>query len=440
MVSEERRREPEESDYSDEPPLQSARGHVEARPEIAKLGIPKFNIPMPAAQNNGVGGGNKLPVPGLAGIANLASHRNGPPMESNRGGNPNTNNNNNNKPKIQGFNLGNLGNLGTFGQPIARLEINQNPEISDPARGSLSQERSNEDPPMSSGRTSESHDSRLRTERRGPPPQRGGVIPPLMNIEPRRRSTDSEGPHSQQNSEGELVWEGTESEIRVAKIDYYSKICSIVLEDFLYVAGQRIAYNETHLKEIGITHIINMAGDACENMFPDKFNYLTYYAKDSKYEYIESIFYETAAFIENVKQQNGRVLVHCVQGVSRSVAVCMAYLILKHQFTFGQAYQLLRDVRGIASPNSAFWAQLYNFQMRITGANDKIPTPKVFAIGSFQIETPQTLVARLLYENSSLYNVKTPKFLDPRGVFILQSPDALYLWIGNEIHPANKDR
>ena len=85
----------------------------------------------------------------------------------------------------------------------------------------------------------------------------------------------------------------------------------------MYVAGQQIAYNETKLKEIGITHIINMAGDACENMFPEKFKYLTYYAKDSKYEYIESLFYETAAFIEEVKQHNGRVLVHCVQGVSR---------------------------------------------------------------------------------------------------------------------------
>ena len=118
----------------------------------------------------------------------------------------------------------------------------------------------------------------------------------------------------------------------------------------------------------------------------------------------------------------------------------MAYLILKRGFTFGQAYQHLRDVRGIASPNSAFWAQLYNFQLRISGASDKIPTPRVFSIGSFQKETPQALVARLLYENSSLYNPKAPKYLDPRGVFILQSQDALYLWIGNDIHPANKDR
>jgi hypothetical protein len=99
----------------------------------------------------------------------------------------------------------------------------------------LSQERSNEDPPMSSGRTSESHDSRLRTERRGlQPPQRGGVVPPLMNIEPRKQSVDSETPNSNsqglQNSEGELVWEGTESEIRVAKIEHYGKICSTVLE------------------------------------------------------------------------------------------------------------------------------------------------------------------------------------------------------------------
>lgn len=187
MVSEERRG--GESDYSDEPPLPSARGHVEARPEIAKLSMPKFNIPAP---QNGQNGNGKLPMgmPGLSGLANLASHRNEPPpLESNRGEKP--------KPKIQGFNLGNLDHLGTFAKPIAKLEINQNPQISDPARSSLSQERSNEDPPMSSGRTSESHDSRLRTERRGlQPPQRGGMALPLMNIEPRRLSVDDETPHS----------------------------------------------------------------------------------------------------------------------------------------------------------------------------------------------------------------------------------------------------
>lgn len=44
--------------------------------------------------------------------------------------------------------------------------------------------------------------------------------------------------------------------------------------------------------EKGITHIINAAGDVCANKYPDTFNYLTYYLKDSKAENIECVFYE----------------------------------------------------------------------------------------------------------------------------------------------------
>ena len=85
----------------------------------------------------------------------------------------------------------------------------------------------------------------------------------------------------------------------------------------MFVAGETIAYNEKKLTEYGITHILNAAGDACENKFPDKIKYLTYYLKDSRSENIECVFYDAASFIESARQQGGRVLVHCVQGVSR---------------------------------------------------------------------------------------------------------------------------
>lgn len=86
----------------------------------------------------------------------------------------------------------------------------------------------------------------------------------------------------------------------------------------MYVAGETIAYNEKKLSAIGITHIVNAAGDVCECRFRDKIKYLVYYIKDSRNENIECMFYNTAAFIEEARrQQNGKILIHCVQGVSR---------------------------------------------------------------------------------------------------------------------------
>ena len=96
------------------------------------------------------------------------------------------------------------------------------------------------------------------------------------------------------------------------KIQYFAEICSEVLKDFLYVGGESIASNREILKEIGVTHVINCAGDVCRNKFTTDFTYLTFYLKDSKTENIECIFYEVIQFIDQVAASSGRVLVHCV--------------------------------------------------------------------------------------------------------------------------------
>lgn len=66
------------------------------------------------------------------------------------------------------------------------------------------------------------------------------------------------------------------------------------------------------MKQIGVTHVVNCAGDVCKNKYPDDFFYQTYYLKDSKTENIECLFYEVIAIIENAKKNNGKVLIHCV--------------------------------------------------------------------------------------------------------------------------------
>lgn len=101
------------------------------------------------------------------------------------------------------------------------------------------------------------------------------------------------------------------------KIQYFSGKCSEIIKGFLYLGGQTIANNQRILKEEGITHILNCAGDYCENKFPDKFIYKTYFLKDCKTENIEAVFYDSIKFLSEVKEKGGRVFVHCVKGVSR---------------------------------------------------------------------------------------------------------------------------
>jgi protein-tyrosine phosphatase len=50
--------------------------------------------------------------------------------------------------------------------------------------------------------------------------------------------------------------------------------------------------------------------------------------------------------------------VHCAQGVSRSAAVCTAWLVSRQQKTLHQALDMVRYVRPQASPNLGFLASL----------------------------------------------------------------------------------
>lgn len=65
---------------------------------------------------------------------------------------------------------------------------------------------------------------------------------------------------------------------------------------------------------------------------------------------------------EEVRQKNGKVLVHCSAGVSRSPAVCLAYLINTLNYCLEDAYDFLRSKRACIAPNLNFMRQLQEFE------------------------------------------------------------------------------
>ncbi len=70
-----------------------------------------------------------------------------------------------------------------------------------------------------------------------------------------------------------------------------------------------------------------MAGDYCPNKFQDDLIYKTFFIKDSQSENIECIFYECFDFIDEALKSGGKILIHCVAGISRSVTITAAYLM-----------------------------------------------------------------------------------------------------------------
>lgn len=84
---------------------------------------------------------------------------------------------------------------------------------------------------------------------------------------------------------------------------------------------------------------------------------------------IRSIFEDFANKLEEFKKNNKRVLVHCIQGISRSVSMVIAYLIAKENMSLRDAYALVKAQRKLARPNKGFLKQLIDFEIAKRGEN-----------------------------------------------------------------------
>ena len=136
---------------------------------------------------------------------------------------------------------------------------------------------------------------------------------------------------------------------------------SEVITRFLYIGNQQDSEDLELLEKKGITHIIN-ASSHIRNSFPHKFKYLRIPILDGSGQNISNFFEETYAFIESARKTNGRVLVHCYAGISRSSTIVIAYIMRKHLSTFLSTFMLVKNKRPIVNPNSDFRKHLYNYE------------------------------------------------------------------------------
>jgi len=62
---------------------------------------------------------------------------------------------------------------------------------------------------------------------------------------------------------------------------------------------------------------------------------------------------------------NGKTLVHCSAGRSRSATIIIAYLVAKKNLSVRDAYRLLKSKRKIIGPNTGFIQRLLEFEDRL---------------------------------------------------------------------------
>jgi len=62
--------------------------------------------------------------------------------------------------------------------------------------------------------------------------------------------------------------------------------------------------------------------------------------------------------MESTEKEAGKVLVHCLQGMSRSGSIIIAYMMRKFTLTYGEALEMARKSRPFIAPNEGFAEQL----------------------------------------------------------------------------------
>jgi protein-tyrosine phosphatase len=161
-------------------------------------------------------------------------------------------------------------------------------------------------------------------------------------------------------------------------VQYYTnnEFSASAITDKLYIGNLASSTNLSALKDIGITHIVSVYNGGIE-MFPKDFIYKIININDDPWVNIEDYFDESNDFInESLKNPNAKVMIHCQKGVSRSVTLLIAYLLLQTNKINCINYDeiddtietMLKEVkiqRPIADPNKGFKEELKKYIIRL---------------------------------------------------------------------------
>eukprot|EP00753_Platysulcus_tardus_P000879 PLAT10766.1.p1 GENE.PLAT10766.1~~PLAT10766.1.p1 ORF type:complete len:287 (+),score=87.65 PLAT10766.1:572-1432(+) len=137
---------------------------------------------------------------------------------------------------------------------------------------------------------------------------------------------------------------------------------------WLFLGGER---NANNLKELtvrtGCAYVLNAAAESI-NYFPERFTYLNASLWDDEGQSLAEQLPESLDFLRMVRDGGkGNVLVHCVQGISRSATIVIAFLMQDMKWPLRRAWAHVKSIRSIIRPNRGFMRQLQELDSSLFG-------------------------------------------------------------------------
>ncbi|XP_057681405.1 dual specificity protein phosphatase 13-like [Corythoichthys intestinalis] len=143
----------------------------------------------------------------------------------------------------------------------------------------------------------------------------------------------------------------------------------------IYIGNVTVAQTKSALMELGITHVLNAAhakpgSIGNQSFYGNDFEYCGIPADDSTHFDLDVYFRPAADFIhKGLKSPRGKVLVHCIMGMSRSSTLVLAYLMIYRRLSLQEALRRLVCKRAIY-PNRNFLALLIDLDLHLQRRNN----------------------------------------------------------------------
>ena len=151
-----------------------------------------------------------------------------------------------------------------------------------------------------------------------------------------------------------------------SNISYTNSFLNLMIEsshiiDNIYLGNAYNAANYNRLLECNIKTIINVSKEI-PNFFEytNEFNYHKIEVTDHNESSLISNFKIILECIDNNKD-NGKILIHCYAGCSRSATIVALYLMNKYDMTVDDAIEFIQDKRDIININVKFIEELRKY-------------------------------------------------------------------------------